>query len=155
MAKKSNYMFNEDGTITFRIAEIGARSRTTYEGVFKVKSGLSPFDELAAGRDMRTLLGDHGVQALDHEVNVAYGLSQLRQRIIDAPDFWTSKTREGFGGADIDANIIIHVLNMSIEAEVQNNKRLKEEAKKRLKQMAAALDEHDAKEAAEGAEDGE
>lgn len=155
MAKKYHFQFNEDGTITFKIAEIGARSRVTYEGPFKVKSGLSPFDELSASRDMRALLGEHGVQALDHEINLAYALAQLRYRVIDAPSFWTEKTRDGYGGADIDSNIIITVLNMAVEAEVQSAKRLKEEAKKRLQQMAAALEEHEKTEATEGEEDGE
>jgi len=155
MAKKPNFMFNEDSTVTFRLAEVGSRSRTTYEGAFRVKTGLSPFDELAAGRDMRSLLGDYGVQALDHEANIAYALSQLRYRIVEAPLFWTEKSREGFGGADLDSNVTLAVLNLAIEAEVQATKRFKEEAKRRLKQMAAALEKHEADEASEGAEDEE
>jgi hypothetical protein len=141
---KNKFQFNADGSVTFRLAEVGARSRTTYEGAFRVKGGLSPYDELSASRDLRALLGEHGVQATDHEVNLAYALSQLRYRILEAPLFWTEKGRDGYGGADIDDNVLITVLNMAGEAEVANNKRLREEAKARLKQLSAALDKHDA-----------
>jgi hypothetical protein len=141
---KNKFQFNEDGTVTFRIAEVGARSRVTYEGPFRVKSGLSPFDELSASRDMRALLGEHGVQATDHEVNIAYALSQMKYRLIEGPLFWSEKAREGFGGADLDSNVIIAVLTAAVEAEVASNKRLKQEARERLKQMEKALEEHDA-----------
>lgn len=144
MAKsKHTFQFNEDGTVSFRFAEVGARTRTTYTGPFKVKAGMSPFDELSAGRDMRALLGEHGVQAVDHEINIAYALSQLRYRIVEAPGFWSEKARDGFGGADLDSNVILSILDYAIEAEVQSNKRLKEEAKRRLKDLEKSLEEHD------------
>jgi hypothetical protein len=148
MAAKKNFQFNADGTVTFKIAQVGDRSRTTYEGPFRVKSALSPFDELSAGRDMRALLGEHGVQALDHEANIAYALAQLRYRIVECPLFWTEKSREGYGGAELDSNIILNVLTMAVEAEVADRKRLKEEAKQRLQEMSAALEADDAAEAA-------
>jgi hypothetical protein len=144
---KTKFIFNDDGTVAFKLADVGSRSRTTYEGMFRVKGGLSPFDELSAGRDMRALLGEHGVQALDHEANIAYALAQLRYRVIDAPSFWTEKSRDGFGGADLDSNIIIGVLNLAVEAEVETNKRIKAEARARLKDLAAKLEEHDKTEA--------
>lgn len=146
MAAKSKFFFNEDGTITFRISEIGDRSRVTWSGPFKVKGGLSPYDELAAGKDMRYLLGDNSSSATDHEINIAYSLSQLRYRIVESPEFWFNKSREGFGGADLDSNVILHVLQMSIDAEVEARKRLRKEARKRLEEMEKALDKADAEE---------
>jgi hypothetical protein len=143
MSKKHSFTFNEDGTVTFRISEIGDRSRTTWSGIFRVKGGLSPFDELLAGKDMRSLLGIEAATATDHEINLAFALSNLKYRIIDAPDFWIAKSREGYGGADLDNNIIMLVLEMAINAEVETRKRLRKEARQRLDELEKALDKAD------------
>jgi hypothetical protein len=149
---KNKFQTNEDGTVTFRISEVGDRSRTTYEGLFKVKGSLSPFDELSAGKDMRQLLGEHGAGATDHEINIAYALAQLRHRIVESPSFWTERSRDGFGGADMDGNVILHVLTLAVDGEVEMGKKFRQEAKRRLKEMSEALDRHDEK-GAEGADE--
>ena len=149
MAKpKVKYLFNEDGTVTFRHSDVGSVSRTTYEGVYRVKSSLSPYDELAAGRDFRDLLGARAEMATDHESNIAFALSHLRYRLVEYPSFWREKSRDGYLGADLDANILIAVLDLALNAQFESNRRLKAEAKRRLGQMAKALEEAD-KEGAE------
>jgi hypothetical protein len=150
---KNKFQINEDGTVTFRISEVGDRSRTTLQGPFRVKGSLSPYDELASGRDMRQLLGAEAVSATDHEVNLAYALSQLRHRIVESPSFWLEASRESFGGAELDHNIILKVLNMAIEAEVTSRKNLRNEAKRRLKDMEASLEKYDKEEEKEDADE--
>jgi hypothetical protein len=150
---KTKFQINEDGTVTFRISEVGDRSRTTLQGPFKVKGSLSPYDELAAGRDMRHLLGDNAVSATDHEVNLAYALSQLRHRVVEQPSFWLEASREGFGGADIDHNIILKVIGLAIDAEVHYRKYLRTEAKRRLKDLESSLNKYDEEEQKEDADE--
>ena len=100
---------------SFIINMIGSHTNNSYMGTFKVKCLLSPLEEIQADKTYRSLLGDNSHLALAHVRQYAFALSQLQQRIIEAPPFWQN---EYIGGGHIlDQNIISEVLNKAIEAQ--------------------------------------
>ena len=90
----------------------------TYTGTFVFRCYLDPLSQLQAGRQYREYLGTHGMVATDTEINLAYALSQLSQRILKAPPFWTSTAQEGGIQGNIgDLNVIFLVLQAADKAE--------------------------------------
>ena len=105
----------------------------TYSGTFAFRPFLNPIQQLQAGREFRELLGSLGNQASESEVNLAFALSQLKQRIISAPPFWTSTKQEsGIEGNVGDLNVIAAVLDAAIRAENVFKTRVEEERQRDL-----------------------
>lgn len=67
----------------------------TYTGTFRFRCFLDPIRELQAGREYRELLGKFSQSATDIESRLAWCLSQLKQRILISPPFWSSTAQDG------------------------------------------------------------
>jgi hypothetical protein len=121
----------------------------TYVGVFKFRCYLTPLQNIMAGREQRELLGSNMALATEHEAFLAYALTQLRQRIVQAPPFWSSagvnKSHEG----DIaDEDILQSILDAAIRAELKykaERKKRKEEAIERANRFIQAKKEQEKK----------
>jgi hypothetical protein len=103
----------------------------TYVGVFKFKCYLTPLQAIAAGKEQRELLGSNMALATDHESFLAYALTQLKQRIIQAPPFWASASPNKAIEGDLpDENIIEAVLDAAIRSELKykTDRKAKKEA---------------------------
>lgn len=111
----------------------------TYTGTFRFRCYLTPTQQIAASREMREMLGPQMTMAPEHESFLAYALTQLKQRIISAPPFWSSQSVPG----DLpDENVISLVLDAAIGAELKYKKQLaqrKLEAIERAKQAAERM----------------
>ena len=97
----------------------------TYMGRFKFRCFLTPMHALEADRDFRELLGPNAQFAITNSENIAYSLSQLRQRVIEAPPFWYENTGRFGGGGVKDLGILDIVLDAAVSAEVKYRQELK------------------------------
>jgi len=114
----------------------------TYLGSFKFRCFLNPLQQLQAGREYRELLGSNPAFASDTELQLAFAISQLKQRVIKAPPFWTSSAQEaGVVGNIGDLNIIGAVLDAAMLAEEMYKKKIKEERDKILDKAIKAGEE--------------
>lgn len=129
-------------TATFRLnGEVGITTRTTYTGTFTVRAVLDPSRELAAGRMYRALLGPQFQQASDHEANLAFALSQLQQRVLTAPPWFDSTPGQEVRGSTIlDSDILLKVLDLSVKAQEEYAKALKEESKAVFENLRERVD---------------
>lgn len=99
----------------------------TFTGIFRFRCYLTPSQKIAADREMRELIGVNPTVANEHESYLAFALTQLKQRIISAPPFWTSTLQtSGISGDLPDENIIIAVLDASLGAESKYKGQLKQ-----------------------------
>jgi len=144
---KSKYLAMTDISIegnvaTWNLNAIGLVNGT-YLGTFKFKCFLTPSERLAAGRLYRELLGPNAALASIVEDNLSFTLSQLRFRIIEAPNFWTNAVGlNGLMGDLPDQNVVDMVLEAAVNAELKYVAQLeekKEEAIKKAKKTAEAL----------------
>ena len=99
----------------------------TYTGTFKFRCYLNPLQTLEAGREYRSLLGNMGHAATNLENNLAFALSQLKQRVISAPPFWTSTKESGIEGNIGDVAIILAVINAAERAELMFKENIQKE----------------------------
>ena len=90
----------------------------THRGRFKFKCYLTPTEIIAAGRSYRELLGTNPALASEHESFLAYALTQLKYRIIEAPPFWAT-SKDGIQGDLPDTEIVSAVLDAAISAELK------------------------------------
>lgn len=122
----------------------------TYVGVFKFRCYLTPLQNIAAGKEQRELLGSNMALATDHESFLAYALTQLKQRIISAPPFWSSTTPNKALEGDLpDENVIEAVLDAAIRSEIkykEDKKRKKEEGIARADAAINAINDQRQKE---------
>jgi hypothetical protein len=103
---------------TYTMARTDGELGGTYTGTFVFKCYLSPLEQIQAGKEFRSLLGDLGQQANDTESNLAFALTQLKHRVIKSPPFWSSTLQDGpLAGNIPDLNILAIVLDASIRAE--------------------------------------
>jgi len=113
----------------------------TYMGTFTFRCVLSPLQIIEADRDYRDLLGPNPAMVDPVAENLAYALSQLKQRVIKSPPFWTEQAAR-FGGAHIkDTNVLDYVLKASFESEIKYREELKENHRKATERLRRALDE--------------
>jgi hypothetical protein len=89
----------------------------TYAGTFRFRCFLTPTQQLAAGREYRDLLGQNLALAAPHESMLAWALSQLKQRVITSPPFWTSQGEGNIAGDIPDEEVITIILDAAIAAE--------------------------------------
>jgi len=118
-----------DGSVAeFDYHGVGERTNTTYMGVFRVKTILSPMDMLKADRMYRELIGSVNPHMASKESqNFAFALSQLKIRIIESPDFYKNKELDG---SHLDSNILIDIINKAIDAEDEYKKQIDDRLKK-------------------------
>lgn len=123
----------------------------TYTGTFRFRCFLTPVQKLTASREYRELLGSNPSLALENDVNLAFSLAQLKQRILSAPPFWTSSVQVSGHSGDIpDENVINAVLDAAVSAELKYRKQLKkrkeeaiQKAKKAAEKMLTQQEESD------------
>lgn len=110
--------FRFDGSVaSFDYKGVGDNSNTTYMGVFKVKTIISPMDFLKSDRLYRELLGKINPHMASQQAqNYAFALSQLSVRIIEAPDFYKNKELDG---SHLDSNVLIDIINKAVDAEAE------------------------------------
>ena len=90
----------------------------SYKGTFQFKTFLNPLEQLQAGKDFRELLGPNPQFATEVESRLAFSLTQLKQRIVKAPPFWSSALQDGGMAGNIgDLNIIGLVVDAAYRAE--------------------------------------
>jgi len=117
----------------------------TYMGKFRFRCYLTPTQKIAADREYRQMLGDNPTTAPEHESFLAYSLTQLKYRVLEAPPFWSSTQQTSIGAVhgDLpDENVLSAVLDAAISAEVKYKaqlKKRKEEALDRAKKAAERL----------------
>lgn len=118
----------EGNTAIWRMPTMEGQINGTYNGTFIFRCWLDPVRQLQAGREYREFLGQNAGMATETEANLAFALSQIKQRVIKAPPFWTSTAQEsGIAGNIGDFNIIAAVLDAAIRAEqIYKNKMQKE-----------------------------
>jgi hypothetical protein len=135
--ERPDITINVDGTSTWMISQHGP-IKGLYTGLFKFRCYLTPLQQIAANREYRELLGQNITMADEHITFVTYCLTQLKQRIIEAPPFWNSTT-SGFAGDIEDDNIVAQVLEAAIQSELKYKKVLEQrriEAVERAKKAA-------------------
>jgi hypothetical protein len=147
MAEKNSDIQLDNDIAIWHMREEGL-IRGTYAGTFKFRCFLTPTMKIAANREYREMLGPNPSMAGEHESELAWALSQLRQRVLEAPPFWQAGKMAG----DIeDANIIQTVLDAAIRAELKYVENLKERKEQQVK-LAREAAEKFLKEQAENAE---
>lgn len=126
MAEQKEDLKIENGVATWEMRMDGTVAGT-YVGVFKFRCYLTPTQRIAAGTEQRALLGSNMALADVHESFLAYALTQLKQRIVSAPPFWTSANPTSSLPGDIpDEEIIEAVLDAAIRAELLYKQQLKD-----------------------------
>jgi hypothetical protein len=106
----------EDTEAIFTIKTTGDSTGESFSGKFRVRTLLSPLNHIKADKLMRQLLGEHSIVADELSRQYAFMLSQLQFRIISSPLWWKSNL-EVEGGHIQDKNVLIEILNKSLEAE--------------------------------------
>ena len=137
-----------DGSIaTWTMAAVDGDLGGTYKGTFQFRTFLNPIQQLQAGREFRELLGNNPAFASDTESNLAFAISQLKQRIIKSPPFWSSAAQDGGVAGNIgDLNVIALVLDAAIRAEHAFKERITKEREavlERAIQVGEALAQKD------------
>lgn len=98
----------------------------TYMGTFVFRCILTPMQQIDADRDYRDLLGKNAEFANTMVESFAYAVSQLKQRVIQAPPFW-SETLSRFPGSQVkDSEVLDAVLQAAVESEVKYRQQLGE-----------------------------
>lgn len=121
----------------FDVNLIGDKTNTTYMGTFKVKCLISPLEEIEADRVYRELLGANSHLAQEHVRQQAFALSQLQQRVLEAPVFWENTI---LGGGHIqDRNVIMYILDRAIQAQEEYVEGKKKELEERQKKLAELI----------------
>lgn len=129
----SDFRF-EGSKAFFDFHSVGDRTNTTFMGEFCVKCVMSPLDHLKADKLYRELLGSVNAHLASQDAkNYAFALSQLKQRVLESPDFF--KNRELDGG-HLDSNVLIGLVNQAIEAE-EEYKDQQDEKTKKVQEMLA------------------
>lgn len=128
------------GTATFHVDLEASASKTTYKGVFKVKCILNPLEYAHSDAMYRQLLGkDNPQYASEYVSSICYALSQLKYRIIDCPD-WFKNPETGIYGSSIEDNILLYVLDKSVDCESQYRDGMVERYKKAKGEVEEAID---------------
>lgn len=142
MANERNDISIEESTATWTLNATGSL-QGTYIGQFKFRCYLTPMQKITASREYRELLGAHPTLAPEHESFLAYALTQLKQRVISSPPFWSSTLQMSNMSGDLpDENVISEVLDAAIASEIKYKelmKKKKEDALDRSKKAAEKM----------------
>lgn len=120
-------------TGSFTINIIGDTTGENYRGVFEVRTRISHRDNLREDEIRRTLLGTNPTTATPRAANTAEVFSQLHNRIVKAPTWWTGSD----GGQDLeDDNVIAAIYENMIKARQESLDELKSQAEKAKEELA-------------------
>lgn len=124
-----------DGEISTWNLDAQGLIKGTYRGIFKFKCYLDPIEQISCNREYRALLGDNPSFVPEHENFLAYALTQLKYRIIEAPPFWTATAQNGhnWAGNVPDENILSRVLDAAVRSEEKFKLGLKDRLTKSVK----------------------
>jgi hypothetical protein len=137
---KSQIVLNQDGTADWGMSFVG-RDGTMWSGAFRFHVVVTPMQVIAADRDYRALLGQNPAFASDLAANLAFDLSQLRQRVISSPPWWSTGAGEFPGGQIEDREVISTVLDAAIGAQEKRREERAAEAAQRAEQIRRTLAE--------------
>jgi hypothetical protein len=112
----------------------------TYMGTFKFRCTLSPLQIIDADRDYRDLIGNQPSMVAETADNLAFSLSQLKQRIVLAPSFWTENSGRFPGGGVKDLEVISKVLEAAFLAENKYRRLLQEKHESAVKRLQSAIE---------------
>lgn len=112
----------------------------TYMGTFKFRCVLSPLQIIDADRDYRDLIGNQPSLVSETADNLAFSLSQLKQRVIVSPSFWTENSGRFPGGGVKDFEIISKVLEAAFLAENKYRRLLQEKHETAIKRLQSAIE---------------
>lgn len=124
----------------------------TYQGEFKFRTALNPLQEITADREYRDLMGSNEAQAPTRIKNLAYALTQLKYRVLEAPHFWVDGSH--LPGSQVkDIEIIELVFQAAMLSETKYKALIAERQLEaieklkasRLQQQAKAKDENELK----------
>jgi len=139
LVEEKDILLDSQGIATWEInmtAPIGG----TYQGLFQFRTVLSPIQQIEADRDYRELLGTNASLVATHVDNLAYSLSQLRQRIIKAPPFWDDGASRFKGSHIRDEDVIQAVYEASVIAETKFRNQIKEKHKASIERLKASIE---------------
>lgn len=129
------------GTATFMVNIESGVTKTTYKGVFKVKCVLSPLEYIYADAFYRELIGKSNPQFVaDYVGQLCYAISQLKYRIMDCPD-WFKNRENGIHGSNIDDNVLLYILDKTVDSELQYREGIKERYEKARESVKKAIDD--------------
>jgi hypothetical protein len=138
---KKNIALNGDGTASWNLEHVG-RDGTLYSGPVRFRCSMDPLQLIAADRDYRRLLGDNAAFADDSVANMAFALSQLRQRVVESPPFWQTGDTEFGGGRVKDYSVLQTVLSASIAAQEKYEDAIRAEAGRKAERIREMLGEY-------------
>jgi hypothetical protein len=139
MIDEKDILLDSQGNATWEMNMTGPIGGT-YQGVFQFRTVLSPLQQIEADRDYRELIGTNYQLIATHIDNLAYILSQLRQRIIKHPPFWDDGSSRFKGSHIRDEEIILAVYEAAVLAETKFRKELKEKHKAAIERLKAAIE---------------
>lgn len=129
------------GTATFVVNIESGVTKTTYKGMFKVKCVLSPLEYIYADSFYRELIGKNNPQFVaDYVSQLCYALSQLKYRVIECPD-WFKNKENGINGSSVDDNILLYILDKTVDCELQYREGIKERYEKARESVRKAIDD--------------
>ena len=124
-------------TATFSISSTGETTNQAYNGSFTVKTLLSVRDRLAIDEERRMILGSDGQNADNMAKIFANMISQLRIRIVKAPEFWT----EAGNGIDLlDYNVLVEIFQLVVKKEEERKKEIIDQAEKARTELKSTVE---------------
>lgn len=114
----------EGSTATWNL-RLDGPIKGTYVGAFRFKCFLHPLQKIASSREFREIMGPTPSFANEEESFLAYALTQLKYRIVNAPPFWKSENPAAMDGDIADENIIAAVLDAALVSELKYKTQIK------------------------------
>lgn len=116
----------------------------SYLGTFRFRTSITPLQEIDADKNYRELLGTHPDSAPIRIQNLAYALTQLKQRVIEAPPFWADNSL--YPGSSVkDAEVIELVYQAAMLAEIKHRNALKARQLEAIEKLRSKLQDQQEK----------
>jgi outer membrane scaffolding protein for murein synthesis (MipA/OmpV family) len=145
LVDEKDILLDSQGIATWEINMTGPIGGT-YQGVFQFRTVLSPIQQIEADRDYRELLGTNATLVSTHVDNLAYSLSQLRQRVIKAPPFWDDGASRFKGSHIRDEEVIQAVYEAAVISETKFRAQIKEKHKASIERLKASIERQEEEE---------
>jgi hypothetical protein len=130
-----------DGSTSTYDLKIEGEIKGTYSGTFKFRCYLSPTQQIAANREFREILGPNPSFASNHVSLLAYALTELKYRIIQAPPFWVSESNSGYGGDIADENVVSTVLDAAMDSQLKYKVLLRQKGLSSVSKAKSSIEE--------------
>jgi hypothetical protein len=129
-----------DGSTAYWDINYTGEVEGTYLGTFTFRTSISPIQEIEADRNYRELMGVNPDSSSVRIQNLAFALTQLKQRIISAPPFWADNSL--YGGSSVkDTEVIEMVYQAALLAEVKYRNILKARHLEAIEKLRGKLEE--------------